>query len=81
MVHAIFYMHQTSGASAGMCVCDRTHQLKKTAIVSQRKRNVLSCFNEKVQINDVKMETLSIHLPLGFVVAWIIKYFVKIFSH
>ena len=65
MVHAIFYMHQTSGASAGMCVCNRTHQLKKTAIVSQRKKNVLSCFNEKVQINDVKMETLSIH-PSAF---------------
>ena len=27
---AIFYMHQTSGASAEVCVCNRTHQIEKT---------------------------------------------------
>ena len=26
MAHAIFYMHQTSGACAGMRACDRMHQ-------------------------------------------------------
>ena len=25
-----FYMHQTSGASAGMCACDHTNQMNKT---------------------------------------------------
>ena len=30
MVHAIFYTHQASGACAGMCACDRTHQMEKT---------------------------------------------------
>ena len=33
------------------------------AIVPQRQRNVLTCFNEKVQIKNVKMETFSIHPP------------------
>ena len=27
-----FYMHQTSGACAGMCACDCTHQMEKTVI-------------------------------------------------
>ena len=64
MESTIFYMHQTSGACAGgMCVCDRTHQMKKTAIVSQREGNALTCFNENVQINNVKMETFSIRPP------------------
>ena len=25
-----FYMHQTSGASAGMCTCDHTNQMNNT---------------------------------------------------
>ena len=29
---AIFYMHQTSGASAEVCVCNRTHQIEKTDV-------------------------------------------------
>ena len=63
MVRATFYMHQNSGAYPGVCMCDRMHQIKKTAIVSHRERNALICFNEKVQINNVKMETFSIHPP------------------
>ena len=34
-----------------------SHQMKMTAIESQRERNALTCFNEKVQNNNVKMET------------------------
>ena len=30
MVHATFYMHQTSGACAGMCACNHSHQMGKT---------------------------------------------------
>ena len=30
MVHAIFYLYQTSGACAGMCVCDCMHQMEKS---------------------------------------------------
>ena len=30
MVHAISYMHQTSGACGGMCMYDCTHQMEKT---------------------------------------------------
>ena len=26
---ATFYTHQTSGVCAGMCICDRTHQIEK----------------------------------------------------
>ena len=63
MVRAIFYMHQTSGACAGVHTCDSTHQMKKTAFVSQRERNALICFNEKFQIKNVKMETFSFHPP------------------
>ena len=29
VARAIFYMHQTSGACAGECACDRTHQMEK----------------------------------------------------
>ena len=30
MARAIFYTHQTIGACAGVCACDRTHQMEKT---------------------------------------------------
>ena len=56
-------MDQTSGVCAGVCACDRTHQMEKTAIVSQRERNSITCFNKKVQINNVKIETFSIYPP------------------
>ena len=29
MTRAIFYTHQTRGACAGVCACDRTHQMEK----------------------------------------------------
>ena len=63
MLHAIFYMYQSGGACAGVCACLRTHQMKKTAIVTQREINILTCFNDKIQINNVKMETFSISPP------------------
>ena len=56
-------MHQNSGACVGVYTCNRTHQMKKTAIASQRERNALTCFNVKVQINNIKMETFSFHPP------------------
>ena len=31
VTHAIFYMHQKSGACAGLCTCNRMHQMDKTA--------------------------------------------------
>ena len=37
--------------------------MKKTAIELQRERNALTCFNEKAQINNVKMENFSFHPP------------------
>ena len=68
MIRAIIYMHQNSGACAGVCTCDCTYQMKKNAIVSQKERNALTCFNEKVHVNNVKIETFSFHplvcLPL-----------------
>ena len=63
MICGISYMHQNSGACAGVCMCDRTHQMKKTVIASQRERNALTCLNKKVQINNIKMETFSFHPP------------------
>ena len=64
MIRAILYMHQNSGAYAGVYTCDRTYQMKRTAIESQKERNALTCFNEKVQINNVKMGAFFYpHLP------------------
>ena len=31
MTLVIFYLDQTSGECAGVCACDRTHQMDKTA--------------------------------------------------
>ena len=42
MARAIFYTHQTSGVCAGMCACDRTHQIEKTEIwVAHLKKHML----------------------------------------
>ena len=30
MERTIFYTHQTSGACAGVCACNRTHQMERT---------------------------------------------------
>ena len=35
---AIFYTHQTSGACAGVCACDRMHQIEKTAVIANMKQ-------------------------------------------
>ena len=32
MVYAIFYMHQTSGACAGVCKCNGMHQMEKSGV-------------------------------------------------
>ena len=65
MVHAIFYMHQNSGGCAGMCTCDHTHPSNEEYChcVTERERNSLTCFNAKVQINNVKMETFFFDPP------------------
>ena len=34
MALAIFYTHQTSGIYAGVCACDRMHQMEKTDLLS-----------------------------------------------
>ena len=33
-MRAIFYTHQTSGACAGICTCDRAYQMRKTVLVN-----------------------------------------------
>ena len=32
VVHAIFYIHQTSGACTGMCMCNCMHQIEKIVL-------------------------------------------------
>ena len=59
-----YFLH----ASKQWCRCWHVHMgshtsNKKTAIVSQKERNSLTCFNVKVQINNVKMETFFFHTP------------------
>ena len=59
-----YFLHApkyNGGACGGVCTWHLTHQMK-TATVSQREQNALTCFNKKVQINNVKMET-SFHPP------------------
>ena len=64
MTHALLYMHQTSHVCAGMCMCNRTHQTEKTDFISQRERNVLTCFNEKVHNKMSKWKlSLFVHVP------------------
>ena len=44
MLHAIFYMHQGSGAFIGMCKSDRMHEIEKTDVYSQDTRNIQENF-------------------------------------
>ena len=45
-MHAIFYMHQTSGACAGVCACDCMHQLDKITrgSIIQHKQGIQLCY-------------------------------------
>lgn len=43
MVHAIFYLYQTSGACAGICVCDCMHQMEKSALLTYFDNSALCC--------------------------------------
>ena len=45
-MHAIFYMHQTSGMSAGMCMCNRTHQMDKAVVLLIPVSSFLNFFEE-----------------------------------
>ena len=36
---AIFYTHQTCGAYAGLCVCDRTRHMEKTGDSTAKKKH------------------------------------------
>ena len=59
-----YFLH----ASKQWCRCWHVHMRshtsnKKTVIVSQKERNSLTCFNAKVQINNVKMEIFFFHPP------------------
>ena len=72
MIHAIFYIHRNSAACAGVCMCDRTHQMNKTPTKSQRERNALTCFNEKLQIHlpaSPYFSNCDQHKPNKFVMA------------
>ena len=42
MVRAIFYTHQTSGTSTGMCACACTHQMEKTAFLESNSLGILA---------------------------------------
>ena len=45
MAFAIFYMHQTSGMYAGICVCNRMHQMEKTAAIIKLGKSQISTSN------------------------------------
>ena len=64
-----YFFHSTVSDSMRNSVINRNNTwyflhgfLKKTAIESQRERNILTCFNDKVLINNVKKETFSFYL-------------------
>ena len=48
----IFYTHQTSGACAGVCACDHTHQMEKTVC-----RNLHRVYNKSTAHDSLHMTT------------------------
>ena len=55
VVRAIFYTDQTSGACDGVCACDRTYQMEKTAVA----------------IEYPKLWTLWIHLGKPYLISFL----------
>ena len=49
VVHAIFYMHQTSGKCASMRMCDHTHQMDKTVFMT------IICYQLPKVVSDVRV--------------------------
>ena len=49
MARTNFYTHQTSGAFVGMCACDRTHQMEKTATRYKKQQKATQKVCERYQ--------------------------------
>ena len=60
-----YFLHASNEwCMCGVCTCNRTHQMKKTAIVSQRGINVSTCLMRNFRSIMLKWKpSLSIHLP------------------
>ena len=54
MACVIFYTHQTSGACAGVCACERMHQMEKIA-----QRSILFLLLFLIYINKLSNHTVS----------------------
>ena len=67
MACAIFYMYQTSGACAGVCACNCTHEMEKAAHCAYLKRihsdslEIKSCCVE----NDIKTVNSGVLSPVS----------------
>ena len=88
MVHAIFYVHQTSGVCADMCACDCMYQMKKTEVLPHKqckvKLNGLGCISlhnkrflchitSQSNINHIPSATVTIPTTLTLLVTLTFK--------
>ena len=56
MARAVSYMHQTSGACAGLCACDRTHEMEETVLDQENMH--LFVYNMDILLGYPKQNTL-----------------------
>ena len=54
-----FYMHQTSGACAGQCACNRTHQMDKAGNVYKIIKRSRICLNKKSLSTELTLSGLN----------------------
>ena len=63
MLHAIFYMHQTIGMCAGVCACDRMHQMEKTATGKMFMLIlILNIFNSLIPKNVISISQVTLYI-------------------
>ena len=56
VARAVSYMHQTSGACAGLCACDRTHEMEETVL--DQENMYLFVYNMDILLGYPKQNTL-----------------------
>ena len=73
MVHAISYTHQASGACAGMCACDCTHQMEKTGYW-----DILGPKNQTRKIDKIHKD-IELHQVFAHLCLQMFRYFYDIY--
>ena len=74
-MHAIFYTHQTSGMCAGVCMCDRLHQMEKTVSpVSFMVNQFLYYYERKWHLQTKKWDLRKVRILTMMKLKMITKY-------